>query len=73
MSGRVFLDMIFCVSLSCQKCAKYNWKDKCLLLGDAAHAMVPFYGQGCNCVRRMFASQPMLVSLGAHHWWRHQW
>ena len=26
----------------------WNWKDQILLLGDAAHAVVPFYGQGMN-------------------------
>ena len=30
------------------KCSPYNWNDKCLIMGDAAHAMVPFYGQVCN-------------------------
>jgi len=27
----------------------WHWKDKILLIGDAAHAAVPFYGQGMNC------------------------
>ena len=26
----------------------WNWKDRIVLLGDSAHAVVPFYGQGMN-------------------------
>lgn len=31
------------------KCGPWFLEDKVLLLGDAAHAVVPFYGQGANC------------------------
>ncbi len=31
------------------KCFPWNVSGKSLLLGDSAHAVVPFYGQGMNC------------------------
>ncbi len=35
-------------SLVTIRCAPWNYRDKALLVGDAAHAVVPFYGQGMN-------------------------
>ena len=35
-------------SLVTIKCFPWSYEDKVLLLGDAAHAVVPFYGQGMN-------------------------
>ncbi|KAF8969990.1 hypothetical protein BDZ97DRAFT_1653142 [Flammula alnicola] len=34
--------------LICIKANQYHYKDRAIILGDAAHSMVPFYGQGLN-------------------------
>ncbi len=35
-------------SLVTVRCAPWHYQDKVVLVGDAAHAVVPFYGQGMN-------------------------
>ncbi len=31
------------------RCQQWYWRDRAVILGDAAHAIVPFHGQGMNC------------------------
>lgn len=46
------------------KCWPWNLDGKALLLGDSAHALVPFYGQGMNCA---FEDVRVLDSLIKRH------
>lgn len=36
-------------NMSTIHCSTWYYLDQCLLLGDAAHGVVPFFGQGMNC------------------------
>ncbi len=45
-------------SLVTVRCQPWHYRDRVVLLGDAAHAVVPFYGQGANCA---FEDCPVLL------------
>jgi len=48
-------------SLVMISCSPWNYEDKVMLIGDAAHAIVPFYGQGMNCgLEDVFVFETML-------------
>ena len=57
------------------KCFPWNAGGKALLLGDSAHAVVPFYGQGMNCafedvrVLDSLLSEPGAVATGSKIDW----
>jgi len=46
------------------RCSPWYFEGKALLLGDAAHAIVPFFGQGINCG---FEDCTVLMELLDHH------
>jgi kynurenine 3-monooxygenase len=54
-------------SLVTVKCFPWTW-EKGLLIGDAAHAIVPFYGQGMNCGFEDCADLDMLIGKFDHDW-----
>jgi kynurenine 3-monooxygenase len=57
-------------SLGTVKCGPWNVGGRALLLGDSAHALVPFYGQGMNCAFEDCRVLDSLINSGAPDWER---
>jgi kynurenine 3-monooxygenase len=55
-------------SLGTIKCFPWNVGGKALLLGDSAHAVVPFYGQGMNCAFEDVRVLDQLIDKHGTHW-----
>jgi kynurenine 3-monooxygenase len=55
-------------SLVTVKCFPWSWKNKLMLIGDAAHAIVPFYGQGMNCGFEDCVELDQLIQKHNHDW-----
>lgn len=54
--------------LGTMKCWPWHIDGKALLLGDAAHAMVPFYGQGMNCAFEDVRVLDQLIEKHSDDW-----
>jgi kynurenine 3-monooxygenase len=50
------------------KCSPWHVDGKALLLGDAAHAIVPFFGQGMNCAFEDCTYLLELLDRHGHEW-----
>jgi len=55
-------------SLGTVKCFPWNVGGKALLLGDSAHAVVPFYGQGMNCAFEDVRVLDQLIEKHGSNW-----
>ncbi|MBV9242326.1 MAG: FAD-dependent monooxygenase, partial [Acidobacteria bacterium] len=55
-------------SLGTVKCKPWNIDGRVLLLGDSAHAVVPFYGQGMNCAFEDVRVLASLIDKYGHDW-----
>ena len=50
------------------RCQPWHYRDRALLLGDAAHAIVPFHGQGMNCAFEDCLELDRLMGLHGDDW-----
>jgi kynurenine 3-monooxygenase len=57
-------------SLVTVKCYPWTFENKIALIGDAAHAIVPFYGQGMNCGFEDCVVLDSLIEKHAEDWER---
>ena len=55
-------------SLMTVRCFPWIFENKLMLIGDAAHAIVPFYGQGMNCGFEDCAVLDGLIEKHNHDW-----
>ena len=55
-------------SLVTVKCYPWIREDKFALIGDAAHAIVPFFGQGMNCGFEDCSVLNQLINKHQHNW-----
>ncbi len=50
------------------KCSPWHYKGNTLLMGDAAHAIIPFYGQGMNASFEDVVEFDKVLDQGNHDW-----
>lgn len=55
-------------SLVTVNCSPWQWQGRILLLGDAAHAIVPFYGQGMNAGFEDCTILDSMLDEGGENW-----
>jgi len=55
-------------ALGTVKCSPWSYQHKTILLGDAAHAIVPFYGQGMNASFEDVSEFDSVLDRGLESW-----
>lgn len=55
-------------ALGTVKCSPWHYKGNTLLMGDAAHAIVPFYGQGMNASFEDVTEFDKVLDMGHKDW-----